>query len=114
TDEDEVTAERKVVVTPREDTSPRIREFLPDEVIRRGKEGFLVAVGCRIPFKAKVRDDHGLARVRYACRVIPGDFIVEQKVRAIEGVALIPLLAPPPGIYPRQAVIGSQLLLASA
>ena len=40
TDDDEVTAERKVVVTPQDDTSPRVREFNPDEVIRRGKEGY--------------------------------------------------------------------------
>jgi hypothetical protein len=104
-DEDDVTAERKVVVTPREDVAPGVREFSPDEVIRRGKEGFIVAVGCRIPFKGKVRDDYGLAKVRYACRVIPGDFLSEQKIRTLEGVATIPLMGPGQG---------SQRLLAAA
>jgi hypothetical protein len=94
TDSDDVTAERKVVINPRDDVSPRVREFNPDEVIRRAKEGYIVGVGCRIPFKAKVRDDHGLARVRYACRIIPADFLSEQKVRSLFGVAAVPMMAP--------------------
>jgi hypothetical protein len=94
TDSDDVTATRKVVITPRDDVSPRVREFNPDEVIRRSKEGYLVAVGCRIPFKAKVRDDHGLAKVRYSCRVIAADFLSEQKVRSLFAVGAVPLMAP--------------------
>ena len=53
TDNDSVTSERKVVVTPRDDTSPRVREFNPDEVIRRGKEGYLVGVGCSNPLQGQ-------------------------------------------------------------
>jgi hypothetical protein len=94
TDSDDVTAARKVVIAPRDDVSPRVREFNPDEVIRRSKEGYLVAVGCRIPFKAKVRDDHGLAKVRYSCKVTPADFLSEQKVRSLFAVGAIPMLAP--------------------
>jgi hypothetical protein len=94
TDSDDVTATRKVVITPRDDVSPRVREFNPDEVIRRSKEGYLVAVGCRIPFKAKVRDDHGLAKVRYSCRVTPADFLSEQKVRSLFAVGAVPLMSP--------------------
>lgn len=87
-DTDEVVGERKVVIQPKDDTSPRVREFNPDEVIRRGRgsEGHIIAVGCRIPFKGRVLDDHGLSRVRYACKVIPADFLSEQKARALLGV----------------------------
>jgi hypothetical protein len=113
TDEDDVTAERKIIILPKEDLSPRVRDFVPDEVIRRGKEGYLIGAACRIPFKGKVSDDHGLARVRFACRVIPGDLISKQNVRSLDALGLVPFMIPPPGVYPRQAVIGSQLLLAA-
>ncbi len=91
---DDVTAERKVVINPREDSSPRVREFNPDEVIRRVKETYVIAAGCRIPFKAKVRDEQGLARVRYACRVIPADFLSERKRRSLDNIGALPLLGP--------------------
>src|SRR5262249_50376115 len=96
TDTDGVIGRRNMVITPREDSLPRVREFNPDDAIaqRRSKEGgYLVAVGARIPFKAKLRDDNGLARVRYACAVVPADFISEQKLRALDMVAAVPLLA---------------------
>jgi hypothetical protein len=91
-DTDGVIGRRGMLITPKEDTTPRIREFNPDEVIRKGKEGYLVAVGCRIPFKARIRDDHGLARVRYGCRVIPADFLSDQKVFALFGLGAMPLV----------------------
>jgi hypothetical protein len=96
-DTDEVVADRKIVIQPKDDTSPRVREFNPDEVIRRGRgsEGHVIAVGCRIPFKGRVLDDHGLSSVRYACRVIPADFLSEQKIRSLYGgVGGIALLGP--------------------
>jgi hypothetical protein len=74
--------------------APRIREFSPDEVIRKGKEGFLVAVGCRVPFKGRVRDDHGLARIRYGCRVVPADYLTEQKVFSLFGAGAVGLVGP--------------------
>ncbi|MFM7152086.1 MAG: hypothetical protein ACKO23_19845, partial [Gemmataceae bacterium] len=90
-DTDEVVGERKIVIQPKEDANPRVREFNPDDVIRRGRanEGYVIAVGCRIPFKGRIQDDHGLSRVRYACRVIPADFLSEQKVRALLGVSVV-------------------------
>jgi hypothetical protein len=98
-DTDEVVGERKVVLQPKEDTNPRVREFNPDEVIRRGRgnEGYIVAVGARIPFKGRVADDHGLARVRFACRVTPADFLSEQKLKALFGVGGVPLFGPGSG-----------------
>jgi hypothetical protein len=97
TDTDGVVGRRTVGVQPREDTPPRIRDFAPDEVIRRTKEGYIVAVGARIPFKAKVRDDHGLARVRYAYTVVPGDFIADKKVRSLNMLAAWPMIGPGTG-----------------
>jgi hypothetical protein len=96
TDNDGVTGERKIVIVPRPDTTPRVREFNPDEVIRkgRGNEGYIVAVGCRIPFKGRIGDDNGLARVRYGVKVTPSDFLSEQKVRGLEGIAALPLVGP--------------------
>ncbi len=91
-DTDGVMGRRSVVITPREDVAPRIREFKPDEVIREFKKEYLVAVGCRIPFKARIRDDHGLARVRYGCRVIPADFLSDQKLVSLFGVGAVPLI----------------------
>jgi hypothetical protein len=95
-DSDEVVAERKIIIQPKDDTSPRVREFNPDEVIRRGRgsEGHVIGVGCRILFKGRVLDDHGLSRVRYACRVTPADFLSEQKARALLGVAGVGTFGP--------------------
>jgi hypothetical protein len=107
TDTDGVIGRRNMVIAPRRDSPPRVREFNPDDVIRRGKEGYLVAVGARIPFKAKLRDDNGLGRVRYACSVVPADFISEQKVRALDMVAAVPLLAP--GTGTRLAGVGAMM-----
>jgi len=98
-DQDGVVGERKVVVAVREDGNPRIRDFNPDEVIRRGRgnEGFIIAAGCRIPFKGRVQDDQGLNRVRYAVRVIPADFISERKLLTLMGAPAVPLLNPGAG-----------------
>ncbi len=98
-DTDGVVGERKVVIQPRSDTSPRVREFNPDEIIRRGRgnEGYIVAAGARIPFKGAVSDDHGLSRVRFVCRVIPADFLSEQKVRTLFGVGGVALFGPGSG-----------------
>jgi len=94
-DTDDVKGRRAVIVQPRDDVAPRIREFNPDDVIRKGKEGYVVSAGARLPFKGRVRDDHGLARVRYGCKVIPADFLSEQKILALNGVgALLPLGRP--------------------
>lgn len=101
-DTDGVVGERKVTINPKEDVTPRVREFAPDEIIRRGRgnEGFVIAAGCRIPFRGRVLDDHGLGRVRYGCRVLPADFLSEQKIRTLFGVAAAPLLNPTPGSMP--------------
>jgi hypothetical protein len=65
TDTDGVIGQRKVLLVAAEDAPPKVRELAPDEIIRKVKEGYMVAVGARIPFKGKVSDDYGLSDVRY-------------------------------------------------
>jgi hypothetical protein len=74
TDSDDVTAERRVIINPREDRAPSIADFNPDEVIRSKDKGrYIVTAKARIPFRARIRDDNGLRRVRYMCVVSPAD-----------------------------------------
>ncbi len=68
-DSDGVVGQRQVLIVPAEDAPPKIRELAPDDIIRKVKEGFLVAVGARIPFRGKVSDDYGLSEVRYVCTI---------------------------------------------
>jgi SepF-like predicted cell division protein (DUF552 family) len=97
TDEDNVTAERKVVITPRADVPSIVRDFNPDEVLRRDKVGYLVTANARLPFKGRITDDYGIGRISYGCRVIPSDFLSDQKVRSLESVAAVPLTLTPIG-----------------
>jgi hypothetical protein len=69
TDTDGVVGQRQVLVVPAEDAAPKIRELAPDDIVRKAKDGFMVAVGARIPFKGKVSDDCGLSAVRYVYSV---------------------------------------------
>ena len=66
TDSDGVVGERLVVIAPLDDKPPKVKEFAPDDSVRKVKDGYMVAVGARIPFKGNVEDDHGLSEVRYA------------------------------------------------
>ncbi len=65
-DEDNVPGSRVIRVTPVRDQAPAIREFSVDESVRTSKEGHVVTAKARLPFRARVQDDLGLARVRYA------------------------------------------------
>jgi hypothetical protein len=95
TDTDGVKGRRTVLVKPEEDAPPRIRDFGPDEIIRRTKEGFMVTPNARVPFKGVVRDREGLGRVRYAYTVGRGDFLLLTKAeQAIPYLEMIPLLGP--------------------
>lgn len=95
TDLDNVTAERKVTLTPKPDLAPGIRDFNPDDVIRRDKVGYLITANARLPFKGRVTDDQGLGRVSYGVRVVPSDFLSEQKIRSLDGIAAIGLATTP-------------------
>jgi hypothetical protein len=65
-DTDGVAGQRQVTLVPAEDAPPKVRELAPDDIVRKVKEGYMVAVGARIPFKGKVSDDYGLSAVRYS------------------------------------------------
>jgi hypothetical protein len=65
-DEDNVPGSRQIKVTPVRDQAPAIREFGVDEAIRISKEGHIITAKARVPFRARVQDDLGLAKVRYA------------------------------------------------
>jgi hypothetical protein len=99
-DEDGVAGERRVMVNPRQDRGPSVRDFSPDDVIRREKGMFLVSAKARIPFRGRVRDDEGLGRLRYVAVVVPSDFLGEQKLKSIEGVGAVPLaLSGPSAVF---------------
>ncbi len=90
-DEDGVPGERKIIINPRADRGPTVRDFSPDDVIRRDKGTFMVSARARIPFRGRIRDEEGLGRVRYVAVVTPADFLGEAKLKAIEGVGAVPL-----------------------
>lgn len=93
---------RQVVINPKEDSAPKVREFAVDDVIRKTKdpkaagEVYMVAVGARIPFKGKVRDDYGLRNVRYAYTVIPADFLPDAAEKVREAAAVVPMFVGTP------------------
>ncbi len=75
---DGVSGHREIHIKPRDDQPPEWIDVKPGienqegnamEVIRKTKDGYLVTHQARIPFMGKVRDDNGLAAVRYACTV---------------------------------------------
>ncbi len=93
TDEDGVNGQRQVVIVPSEDAPPKIRELAPDEIVRKVKEGFMVAVGARIPFKGKVSDDYGLSAVRYVFTINRLE-TTRVNVRNVLPLGALPLFAP--------------------
>jgi len=98
-DTDGVKGERRVILNPRQDKSPSVRDFAPDDVIRRDKGQFMVSAKARIPFRGRVRDEEGLGGLRYLCVVTPSDFLGEQKSKSIEGVGAVPLALSGPGAF---------------
>jgi hypothetical protein len=83
TDTDGVIGLHKVLIRPLNDLAPKIREFTPDDIIRKTKEGYMVAVGARIPFKGNVDDDHALAAVRYAYTIARMDSTARLNVKSL-------------------------------
>jgi hypothetical protein len=67
-DADGVVGLRAVVVRPKDDFPPDVSVDV-DDVIRKTKDGRMVTALARIPFSGDVRDDNGLAEVRYAYTV---------------------------------------------
>jgi hypothetical protein len=63
-DEYRVQGRRVIRVTVEEDHPPDLRDVMPS-IVRKTKDGYMVTVDARVPFKGRVTDDHGLAQVRY-------------------------------------------------
>jgi hypothetical protein len=97
TDTDGVVGLRHVVIRPADDQAPRIKELSPDDIIRKTREGYMVTVSARIPFKGGVEDDHGLADVRYAYTVGRLESVSRVNVHQFYMIGAVPLAAPGTG-----------------
>jgi hypothetical protein len=93
TDTDNVVGTRQVVVMPAPDNGPKIKELAPDDIIRRVKEGLMVSVSARVPFKGLVEDDHGLSELRYAYTVTRLESVSRLNVRSMYMSGAVPLIA---------------------
>src|SRR5207247_2217722 len=65
TNEEGITGERDITITPKPDTPPAIEAFEP-EIVRKTAEGYKITANARIPFRGIVQDNQGLARLRFA------------------------------------------------
>ncbi len=80
-DFDGVHGSRQIHLKPKEDQSPELIEVKPGvqgnetflEVIRKTKDGYKVTHQARIPFSGQIRDDTGLATVRYAYTLVKAE-----------------------------------------
>jgi len=74
-DKDGVKGSRKVMIEPVIDTGPVLQGLEPD-VVRKLKTArtYMISAGARVPFTGLIRDDLGLARVRYAWTLQPEKF----------------------------------------
>ncbi len=93
TDTDNVVGVRQVVIMPAPDSGPKIKELAPDDIIRRVKEGLMVSVNARVPFKGLVEDDHGLSDVRYAYTVTRLETVSRLNVRSVYMSGAVPMIA---------------------
>src|SRR5262249_38184074 len=91
-DSDGVVGQRQIAIVPAEDAPPKIRDLAPDDIVRKVKEGYMVAVGARVPFKGKVHDDYGLSALRYVYSVRR----LESGLRSIDRIRMQLVL---PGVF---------------
>src|SRR5262249_28337153 len=64
TDTDGVAGGRHLIIKPVEDTPPEVDAQV--EVVRKTGQGYLVTPAASVPMSGRIRDDHGLAQVRYS------------------------------------------------
>jgi hypothetical protein len=81
TDTDHVEGHRHVIIKPLEDNPPEVDVQV--EVIRKTRDGYMVTPFALVPFSGKVRDDHGLDDVSYACTLTKLDTQVESGGKAL-------------------------------
>lgn len=93
TDTDNVTGQRRVIVTPAEDLPPEVDVQI--EVVRKTNQGYLVSPQARVPFSGKVRDDHGVSKVEYLYTVARIEAAPSPRARAALMAAAVPLAGGP-------------------
>ncbi len=111
-DRDNVVGYRAVVIKPKDDFPPDV-DLAVDEVIRKTKDGYMVTPVARVPFKGLVRDDNGLADVRYAYTVTRLEAVSAVNVNALLSVGALPLAVPGAG-NPLAAAVYLQVVSRSA
>jgi hypothetical protein len=107
-DIDGVAGSRQIILKPKDDAPPELIDVAPDTV-RKTKDGYIVSVSARVPFGGRIRDDNGLAGVRYAytlTKIDMGQRINPDALRMY--LAAIPLQAS------RASLLLSGLLYATA
>jgi hypothetical protein len=115
TDVDDVEGKRKIVIKPMPDAAPSLPEARV-EIVRKinvksgaGEESFYVVTKkARIPFMAKIDNDHGLTEVRYRYSIELEKAGLSEAVAAVYNVPAVGLLAPTLG----SGVIDGQLMAA--
>jgi hypothetical protein len=111
-DRDNVVGYRAVVIKPKDDFAPDV-DLAVDEVIRKTKEGYMVTPVARVPFRGLVRDDNGLADVRYAYTVARLEAVAAVNVNALLSLGAVPLAAPGAG-NPLAAAVYLQVVSRNA
>jgi len=109
TDVDNVVGSRQVVIKPKDDQPPDLIDVMPDAVVRKTKDGYIVSTRARVPFAGRIIDDNGLSGVRYAYTLAKIDSGVKVNVGALLMFATAPGLAGARG----NAVLASACYLAS-
>jgi hypothetical protein len=111
-DRDNVVGYRAVVIKPKDDFAPDV-DLAVGDVIRKTKEGYMVTPSARVPFKGLVRDDNGLADVRYAYTVARLEAVSAVNVNALLSLGALPMAAPGAG-NPLAAAVYLQVVSRSA
>jgi hypothetical protein len=81
TDTDGVVGQRHIIIRPVEDLAPEVEVQV--EVVRRTNQGYMVTPMAMVPFSGKVRDDHGLAEVKYAYALSGADTGTDPSSRSV-------------------------------
>jgi hypothetical protein len=92
-DADGVEGYRSILVKPRDDLAPELQDVMPDDIIRKKKDQYIVTTEARIPFKGVVRDDFGLSGIRYAWTVQAAETGINFNVIALSMFAGAPFQA---------------------
>ena len=87
-----VKGSRAIQIKAKEDQPPELNEVMPD-VVRKTKDGYIVSVLARVPFRGRVKDDTGLSGLRYAYTLSKIESGPRINVRALFMYAAVPGLA---------------------